>query len=514
MIIDLFLASVSALLLLLIFPGFDLHYLAWFALVPLLLVVKRGGPGRAFLASLLAGFIFFICLLLWNLHVAGSNLINFSLSMFGQACYIGVFGLLAHYFQRRLPQWNALIFPTIWVLLEFLRTHMFFLSWPWGVLGYSQYQVLPVARVSAFTGVYGVSFLIVVCNTIIADILQARISFQPVGREFRTPGTISALVLIVTAISFSLFTSAQARENSANLQAAVIQGGIYWFESKDEELKKQVFARYQELTLDAAEAQPEIIIWPSSTVPGWIPSDVALVKSLADLSRESGAYLLVGSAGFDKLSSKKDHEKRASNSAFLFSPRGRIVGQYDKIRLLPFDEYLPLRKYIKWPDWIVSDMSDSRPGDRLTVFNMGRAKFCVLICWENYFPDQFRKMAAQNVDFMVTMTNDAFVDVPAANYQMLAMNIFRAIENHVSVIRVSTSGVSGVIDPSGRILATVHDENGKEVDIIGQITGQVPLSSKRSFYNRHGDWFIISLAAGLLLFLVLSLRNMGIRSND
>jgi apolipoprotein N-acyltransferase len=97
---------------------------------------------------------------------------------------------------------------------------------------------------------------------------------------------------------------------------------------------------------------------------------------------------------------------------------------------------------------------------------------------------------------------------------MLAMNIFRAIENHVSVIRVSTSGVSGVIDPSGRILATVHDENSKEVDIIGQVTGQVPLSSKRTFYTHYGDWFIIGLAASLLFFLLLSFRNMGTRSTD
>ena len=157
-----------------------------------------------------------------------------------------------------------------------------------------------------------------------------------------------------------------------------------------------------------------------------------------DVARKSSSFLLVGAGSYDKFNQKMREAQRVSNSAFLFSPQGKITGRYDKIRLVPFDEYLPLRGYMRWPSWITnSKMTDYLPGKKLTVFKMGQTRFGVLICWENLFPDLFREMTAKGVDFMVSMTNETFINIPSpsAHYQMLAMNVFRAIENRVSILQ-------------------------------------------------------------------------------
>jgi apolipoprotein N-acyltransferase len=171
-----------------------------------------------------------------------------------------------------------------------------------------------------------------------------------------------------------------------------------------------------------------------------------------------------------------------------------MLRRYDKIRLLPFDEYLPLRKYVKWPSWIASDMIDSLPGKEKTIFDMGRAKFAVLICWENMFPELFREMASKGVQFMVSMTNEGFTRNPVGHHQMLAVNVFRAIENHVAIARTASTGVSCIIEPGGRIVDRVKDGAGRDVDVEGYLVGNIPLISDRSFYNRYGDWFIVVIS--------------------
>ncbi len=155
-------------------------------------------------------------------------------------------------------------------------------------------------------------------------------------------------------------------------------------------------------------------------------------------------------------------------------------------------------------------MKDSQRGKELTIFDMNRAKFGVLICWESLFPDQFRKMTAQGVDFMVSMTNEGFTDIPAAHHQMFAMNVFRAIENHVPVIRTASTGVSAIIDPTGRVIARVKDYNSKYVNVEGYLVGQIPLSSERTFYNRYGDWFVYLLLGMFSIFVSLALAGRPI----
>ena len=518
--VTLSLIVLSAGLLVLIFPAPEVPYLAWVALAPLLFIITHARPRGAFLSALAVGALFACGLDWWMLRINGMGLGNFSLGVAGNAFYIGLFGLAAQYFHARLPRWDIVTFPTIWVLLEYLKTHTDFLSFPWGILGYSQYAVLPVAQVSALTGVYGVSFLIVAVNALVVDILPVLVplsNWQDLwgrlarrGRMLSWRLVVIGVVLVAALFPYGLFAF---REEAPwpTVTVAVVQGKVSVKDWTHARSKDALFQRYAGLSLRAAESQPALIIWPSSSLPARIPAEQYWVNRVLRLAQRADSFLLTGSTGFDKLTPNK--KPGFANSAFLFSPRGRIVGRYDKIGLLPFDEYIPLREYIAWPDWLVSDHRDYQRGEELTTFRMDGVRFGVQICWENMFADQFRELAGRDLDFMVSMTNEAFTDVPASHYQMLAINVFRAIENHVAIVRASTTGVSGIIAPHGRILARVQDDSAQVLNIDGYVVGQVPLSSDRTLYTRYGDWFIwllVLLLSGLAAFaLYRDLRHHG-----
>ncbi len=510
-------SSVSALLLILIFPGFDLPYLAWIAFIPLFLLIRRAHAGAAFFFSFASGFAFFYVLQWWFLRIPGINIWNFSIPVAALGVFFGIFGLAANFFHRRMPQWDILTFPILWVLIEYARTHLGFLSFPWGIIGYSQYSVLPVARVASFTGVYGVSFLIIGGNIALAlctesccrQVSQSKdvLRHHAAGARGATRINFSITAVFVLLLLAPALLQGSTAAQRKNLKVGLVQANVYARENNDRRYREEIYRKYLDLTLDNANAAPELIVWPSSSVPGRIPADKVLVNMLSGLSTRVDSFLLIGSSGFEKFGRNRGGSNRTANSAFLFGPIEGVMGRYDKIRLLPFDEYIPMRGKFRWPSWIVnSDMVDNVPGQEMTVFSLHDHRFGVLICWENYFPDNFRKMVAQGVDFMVSMTNEGFTDIPGAHYQMLAMNVFRAVENNVSIIRTASTGVSCIISPSGNISSRIQDENNHDVNIAGHATGLVPLSSRRSFYAEHGDLFIAVIFCLLILFTAIGLK--------
>lgn len=502
----------TAALLTLSFPPFDLYYMSWFALVPLLLLTGSTSNSRIFFIFLLTGTIFFSGLLWWILKTDGFNAINFALGILVNAIYFGIFGTISNFLKRNLPCWTFLSFPSLWVVLEYFRSHQGFLSFSWGIMGYSQYSFHTVTQLSSFTGVYGVSFLIILVNTIAAEIilyLSPRIfrfsrSHTLSTSLFRKALFLQIIFLLIISISIILIKPAKADIIKNNLKVALIQANVFWNEKQYPRFRdyaNNVFRINSELSMEAAGQRPLLIAWPSSSAPGRIPFDGMLTRTIGNLAKKTRSFLLIGTGGYDKFSNDRNSRKKVANSSFLFSPDGSILGQYNKIRLLPFDEYLPLRDHITWPSWIISDMIDSKPGNELTVFTLQDIRFGVQICWENLFPDQFRAIAARNVDFMVSMTNEAFTKSPGGHYQMLAMNVFRAIENGISIVRTAPTGVSAIITPDGQITDRVQDKLSNDVNVAGYSIGDIPISSSRTFYTRYGDLFIYSLFFLISIFI-------------
>jgi apolipoprotein N-acyltransferase len=260
---------------------------------------------------------------------------------------------------------------------------------------------------------------------------------------------------------------------------------------------------YGRLTVSAKAQNPELIVWPSSSLPA--PLSFWMVRvSVNFFAQQAGVPLLVGGAGGDKLATPEPGQRRYSNSEFLISPTGQIEAQYNKIHLTPFIEYVPLHETITWPRWITTVDKSYVRGDAYTLFQVGAARFGTPICWENAFPDVFRRFVRDGANVMVSVTNEGLFGATSAPHQTLAMNVFRAVENRVAVARAATTGVSAFIDPTGAIVARVQDGAGRDTFVSGILVSDVPLSSKKTFYTVHGDVFAQAVVGGAIVVMVLA----------
>lgn len=498
------------------FPIHGKGILAWISFIPLLLVLRKTQLSRAAAFSLISGIVFFLVTTSWTAQVGGANPLNFCLLILGNAVFFALFGLGLDISIRLLSIPFILAVPVVWTLMEFFRTHIGFLSWPWGVIGYSQYKYVSMNTIASFTGVYGVSFMIMLFNACLTEITYRAVkrrtgTYKHLVHNYRLryPSLIIFLtILLITTISVFGKKGQVIGTNRDALTISVVQGNKYW--NGDDHVdfntfKEIVRKTYSQLTLIASKDEPDLIIWPSTSIMGHISNDPMTRRYLSHLAKEANAFLLVGTSGRGKVrESSPNSRNNYANSAYLFAPDGSIIERYHKIKLLPFNEYLPARNVIPWPRSIVGpDWTDHVAGQDLTVFKIKGYRFGVQICSENMYPDQFRKLSTKNLDFMVSMTNDGFTNSPSARHQFLSMNVLRAAENRMPVVRASTTGISCFIDPLGRIIGKVADELGTDINVSGHLTKNVSFFDSRSFYTRKGDWFIKAIAGMLFIAGIL-----------
>jgi apolipoprotein N-acyltransferase len=261
-------------------------------------------------------------------------------------------------------------------------------------------------------------------------------------------------------------------------------------------------ASYERLTREIVAEKPELVVWPSSSLPG--PISFWMIRLFVNqVAHGAGVPILVGGAGGDKFAPPRDGQFPWSNSEFLISPKGELQGQYNKIRLTPFNEEVPLQGRLKLPHWISTLEKSFVAGDSYTLFQVANARFGAPICWENNFPDVYRRFMLEGANFMVSVTNESVFGATAGPHQTFAMVVFRAVENRVAVARAATTGVSAFIDPQGRIVSRVTDGNGSDLFVRGARVWNVPLAQAKTFYTRYGDAFALlaSLASlGMLLY--------------
>ena len=356
-------AIASAILLVLASPGYGYSFLVWIALVPLFMVIKLSGPVPSLLYSLLAGQLFYFGHLSWMYSIDGITPVIFTLLGLTNAWLWGLFGVTASLLKRKRAL-DVIMFPALWVLVEYLHHHQGFLSLTWGTLAYTQYKVPAVNWVASFAGIYGVSFFIMFINACIANAFYPLIfrsdAMGKQGQEgFNSSGSV-ARALLIPAVVLALVLVAGVFRSGLNatlsgqfLKVGLVQSGLPGYSSSGDAEKREALNRLQQLSMDAAQEGPELIVWPETAVPGRIPYDSILVKILSEISTDTGAHLLVGAAGYDKFRSSERQQTGIANSAFLFKPGERLVGRYEKMMLVPFNEYLPLRGKVAWPRWVV-----------------------------------------------------------------------------------------------------------------------------------------------------------------
>jgi apolipoprotein N-acyltransferase len=399
------------------------------------------------------------------------------------------------------------------VTVEYLRANCFFLSLPWNFVCHSQYGQSSLLRITSITGMYGVSFLIVMVNQFLclsAEYTAGRkeakrielTSGKPRGFNIVIPAAIVAASLGATLV-FGHAPHRSVEQDRHSIRVAVIQPNSTVSEKMTIAAQRIHLEKYRTLSLKAAAGNPDLIIWPASSLPAPLRASRLVPRLVRQIAQESGAYLLVGGSGTEKLGLKTKKQQPNANSEFLFDPRGRMVQQYHKMQLVPFDEYLPLDGILKWPRWITTLEKSFVQGNEYTVFQVAGSKFGAPICWESLFPDLFRGFVGNGANLMINVTNEGLYGRTAAPYQTLAMTVFRAVENSVPVIRCGPTGVSALIRPDGVIAERVRDQAGLDIFVSGLLMLDLELSEKKTLYTRHGDLFAFGCIgfSAFLLFL-------------
>ncbi len=491
------LTFLSGILLVTAFPRPDHGWLAWFALVPLLLALSGQSGPRSFVLAYFSGLIFFLGTVNWvtntmvqygGLPLVLSYAIMFLLVAY-LALYFGFFGLLLNLLSRSkiLPAW--FLAPILWVSLEFLRTHALS-GFPWASLGYTQYRFLPVIQVADLTGVAGVGFLIVLVNAAIAELFLA-LGNRRLNRAWGVPPAVAGIVVLLV-LGYGEFRLAQDKADSPpTFRAGIIQANIPQDVKWDDAFRNSTIDRYERLTRSLTPEKPELIVWPEAAMPFLLEENPPFRERVGSMAREVKTPLLVGSPALHKGSDRI----RLLNSAFLLSETGTTLGRYDKHHLVPFGEYVPMESILFFVNKMVKGIGDFIPGQELTLLPHPRAKIGTVICYEVIFPNLVRKIVGEGADVMTTITNDAWFGDSSAPHQHFAMVALRAVENRVSFIRSANTGISGFIDRTGRI------QKSSPTFVVAAIADTVRLRTQSTFFTRFGELFSIAcvtISAGLL----------------
>ena len=511
-LISIIAAVASGFLLSAGFPVKDYSLLPWIGLVPLLLLLCNKGPISGFLLAFIGGAVFFLNIFDWILEVPGYLYLHHGILAVYFGSYFGLFGLAVSFISRQRGKIMALLVaPCLWVCLEYIRSNLSFLALPWGLLAHSQYTHPIAIQISAITGVYGVSFLIVMVNAAITALVLVFFRTTGITGTSLREGVPARQAYTLIAISGSVFAFSLVYGYATvgrgvaggTITVATIQPNIEQGKKWDPKYEKFIMQTLRDLTLEASEQKPALIVWPETATPRSITENYGLFLQVQETATKAGAPILLGSSERRKYEKKSPHESKYLNSAFFIHPQGAKtkVQKYDKIYLMPFGEYLPNKETIPWARLRVPNIGGYVPGEEFTTFELGNLRFCTMICWESIFPGLVRPFLQRGADLIINITNEAWFGKSAASYQFLSMNVFRAVEHRVSMVRCANTGISCFIDPYGKVTGRVQ-KDGEDLFVRGFLTREVPIFRERTIYTSLGDAIIY--VSAVISFLMLA----------
>lgn len=508
------LAVASGLALALAFPNFDVNFAAWVAFVPLLYAIDGESHRNVFLYSWLQGFAGYVASLYWITitlhHFADVRIVFAVMPMLLLAAVIALFTgaavWAARFITARLGLSIIATLPIAWTALEWIRTY-FPIGFPWNLLGYAAYQNLTLIQFAEFTGVYGVSALIVLFNVVIYVVFFRRESPRIQGVSLGVLSTLIAAAWIFGTLRIGELE--RARPNGS-LKFAMVQGNIPQSIKWDPHFLESSFSVYVQQTEEAARLGADLIVWPEAAAafffqpteqyPSAFAEDAPYRQRLLQLAADTRDPILFGAPALGQ----EDGRLGFYNRAYLVSGAGAVTAWYDKIQLVPFGEYVPMRSILGYfVNRVVAGFGDMFAGNRQTIFELKGARIGVLICYESIFPNLSRMAVDRGADILVNITNDAWYGESSAPYQLLAMAAMRAVETKVPIVRVANTGISAVIEPSGQITArTPLFKRGTEIE-------RVDWQPRRTVYTVVGDLFAeicFALAAIALMWAYIRPR--------
>ena len=485
-------AAASAWLVYKSYPGQSQHELAWFALAPFIWgVTKTKGFWSSFLYSWLTAFLFNAGIFYWIFYTClhGGGLSK-GLSL---AAWLGLSGLMAVqfalfggscYFLRKTGGFFPLLAACGFVAWEWLHQTLAFygLGFPWVMLGYTQWNAPEMLQLASFTGVYGISFLIVFVGA-------------SIGWAFATPGVkdglwhmVYAAVLFLGVYAYGHYALPGSSQQLVNrqpllsLNAALMQPNIDQYKKWSPEYETEILNTLNQMGHSLDGKGVRLMVWPESAVPGSLTEE-RYMKLFKDIGGATGAYQFIGS-------NITEPDGKQYVGAYLLAPQAEgLLQSYRKIKLVPFGEYIPLESAVRslFKDVeVLGELGSFTPGPRgQKPLDLGGVRVGESICYESIYPQLWRSQNLQGAKLFVNLTNDAWFFKTAAPYQHLAVNVLRAVETGRPVLRAANTGISAVIDPFGRI----QEHTGLFTQEVLRAAVALPIGERVNFYTQWGDWF-------------------------
>lgn len=460
------------------YPG-PWGFLAWFALARPFAIIANLDDRNALSSGYWFGFWFIGFNIYW---VAMVTLPGMIAAVVIVGFYYGLMLRLFNAAYRFRSHWGILSLPFLWVGLEYFRTLSEF-AFPWSELGYTQSYYLTILQIVSVISVHGLSFLIVVVNVLVWQVISRRSSL-----EIRFGSGIAAAALVAALWAYG-WIAMPAYPVEGDYQVGMLQGAVP-VEVKWRRGNTPYSLSLYDSLARSVEGDPELFVWPETSAPCYLNRDYWCRREVGQSARATDAFHLVGAQAIRGDSTGQ----RTHNSCYLFSPDGNLLQQYDKVRLVPFSEHVPyqdyvpfmqkefLQKYLTFLDRSgVQWWSNFYPGDSLVLFETRRAAFGVLICFESTFPDICRTYIRRGAHFIVGITNDTWFGTSVGIHMHSRIFVTRAVENRTWGVRVANSGLSYIVDPYGRLS---HEQPLMET---AAAVGRVGLPSDYSIFTRYGN---------------------------
>jgi len=441
------------------FPGGgELWPLLFVALIPLLVAVRSESAGRAAAAGLIAGLAHFLPLLYWIVIVLGKygglawyvSLQALLLLALYMSVYVVVFAAFARTILLGLPAVLALFFvPALWVGLDWLRG-VLFTGFPWMDLGYGLYRIPLLVQIADVAGHHGVTFVIVFANTLLLLLFGIR---RRIAENLVLVGCGICLLGgagLYSSLRLAEMTARISAPEAARMKVGIVQGNIDQSIKWSPDQQQITVETYLALTasLMRAASPPDLVVWPETALP-FFPRNEQLGP--LKMAVKSGDMALLTGAPWYEIVDRQSKKVKYYNSAFLLAPDGGFAGKYFKSHLVPFGEYVPMKKLLPFLAPLVEAVGDFSSGtiDRPLVWH--EAKAGILICFESVFPELSRQWVLAGANILVNLTNDAWYGKSSAPQHSLAMAVLRAVETRRSLIRSANTGISAFVNPAGGI---------------------------------------------------------------
>ncbi len=504
------LACFSGVFLVLSFPRFSLGFLGWISLVPLLLAIDSARSQRKILLyGLLTGILFFGISLHWITHVTFAGWLILAAM---EAAYMMLFGWLASRGLALRSNFLSVFWIALsWSCVEFIRAEIPVFGFGWNLLAYSQSDYPWILQSANTIGGYGLGFVIALVNACIFRIASAFAKERGDDAPAMTEESRSCVlrlgscivILFALLLSHGYYHLHRKNQSGQSVSVSLIQGNIPQDIKWEPVAREKILDVYLKMTELASYDKPDLILWPEAAFPGYFNRDSEAERIYA-LIRQIQIPLVLGSPHFEDW-------QTAYNSAYLLGTDAAIQARYDKLNLVPFGEYVPLKPVLGWLEPMAYSLgvSDFKAGSQWTLFKLpNEITFAVLICFEDTFPNLARQFVNRGARFLAVMTNDAWFGESASPYQHLQASIFRAVENGVPLVRAANTGVSAFISKKGVVLDRVQDEKGKDIFVFGRKTLTLPLEEEHTLYRKGGYLFpYVALIVFAAMFILMAIRH-------